>query len=165
MGQAGLGQQICQGLRMCLAIDQTDAGLAGPQGRWGLLAGSVRGWGRRRPPTPVCSAQPALRAGVPDADLAVPAGGAEAWPQSELWSLLLQRASLSTLAWRGPQDARHTVLSGQGTLARVRWDGAAGRGTLLSYSEDVGKYRDGEGTGAPEETTVGGDRGRGCVHP
>lgn len=84
MGQAGLGQQICQGLRMCLAIDQTDAGLAGPRGRWGLPAGSVRGWGRRRPPTPVCSAQPALRAGVPDADLAVLAGGAEAWPQSEL---------------------------------------------------------------------------------
>lgn len=128
MGQAGLGQQICQGLRMCLAIDQTDAGLAGPQGRWGLPAGSVRGWGRRRPPTPVCSAQPALRAGVPDADLAVPAGGAEAWPQSELWSLLLQRASLSTLAWRGPQDAWHAVLSGQGTLARVRWGRGCGPG-------------------------------------
>lgn len=120
MGQARLGQQIRQGLRMCLAIDRTDAGLAGPRGRWGLLARLGQGLGARtreaRPPTPACSAQPTLRAGVPDTGLAVPAGSAEAWPQSELWSLLPQRASLSTLAWRGPQDARHAVPAGQGTL-------------------------------------------------
>lgn len=34
MGPAGLGQQIRQGLRMCLVIDRTDAGLA-----WGCVAG------------------------------------------------------------------------------------------------------------------------------
>lgn len=32
-GQAGLGQQICPGLRMCLAIDPLDAALDRPWGR------------------------------------------------------------------------------------------------------------------------------------
>lgn len=104
-GQAGLGQQIRQGLRMCFAIDRTDAGLAGPRGRWGLPARLGQGLGA--PSRGGTAARPSmLRSAHPEGR--VPGTG-----------LAPERAVVppATEAWRGPQDARQAVPAGQGTLA------------------------------------------------
>lgn len=121
-GAGRLGQQICQGLSMCLAVYRTDADLAGP---WGKRGAAGQAWSGTRSmdvekhtlPPPACSAQPTLRAGGPDTAL-TQSQWAEQRPGPHRAAPQATGAQPPTPTQQGPQDILGVVsLLGRGTPA------------------------------------------------